>query len=262
MCTVTYIPLKDRALFSSNRDENPSRRSAALPAFYKGKNNKMLYPADGAAGGTWIGLNDSGGVLILLNGGFVNHTKQPKYRISRGLIVKQLLDEKDILFAWEQLDLNNIEPFTVIAFLNNQLHQLVWTGYHRIEMKPDDSLPHIWSSATLYAPEFQTLRQEWFKEFLSKNPGATKEDLHKFLLRYNDDENGFIMNRNESVKTCSISLIEIDHQQAAFDYFDLLKGDSNKQVISLHGDTIASEKYSNQYRTVMPIAVHNNEISG
>ena len=86
MCTVTYIPLKNRVLFSSSRDEDPARKTAALPDFYKGKNNTSLYPADGAAGGTWVGLNGNGDLLIILNGAFVNHIKQPQYRLSRGLI--------------------------------------------------------------------------------------------------------------------------------------------------------------------------------
>ena len=261
MCTVTYIPLANRVLLSSSRDEVPTRKPAALPSFYKGENKTSLYPADGAAGGTWIGLNTNGDVLILLNGGIVDHVKEPPYRLSRGLIVKQLLDVADILTAWENLNLNNIEPFTLIVFVKKELHQLVWNGLSKIASEKDPSHPQIWSSSTLYGPEIQTMRLKLFRNFLHQFPNPSMKELHDFLSQGNETENGFTMNRNEVVKTCSISIIEIDQQQATFEYFDLLNGHSNIHVVSLHASSskIGSHNYSDGVLT--GDTVLNNEIS-
>ena len=99
MCTVTYIPLKDHVLFSSNRDENPRRKPALAPKAVQGKNHELLYPSDGAAGGSWIGINNSGNLIIVLNGGFIDHIRLPKYRKSRGLIMTELLDSPTIISA-------------------------------------------------------------------------------------------------------------------------------------------------------------------
>jgi len=224
MCTVTYIPLKKGILFSSSRDENPKRLAAALPSIQRGENSNMLFPADGLAGGTWIGLNNNRGLIILLNGGFVNHAKQKYYRLSRGLIVKQLLDSKTILDHWRQLDLHAIEPFTLIVFTNNELQQLVWTGFQKIILQPDPLIPHIWSSATLYNPKIQSTRELWFQSFLLEYPFPAANQLLDFLLHASgdDNENGFTMNRNETIRTCSISIVEIKKQQAVFEYHDLL----------------------------------------
>lgn len=226
MCTVTYIPLQKSILFSSSRDENPNRKNALSPAVVEGENKTLLYPADGLASGTWIGLNNSGNLIILLNGGFLNHTRLEKYRLSRGLIVKQLLDSKNLLLSWEQLDFFEIEPFTLIAFSEGKLHQLVWTGHHKIASQPNPSVSHIWSSATLYAPEIQTLRQQWFQHFLNEHPNPDAKSLEAFLRQSHDQENGFNMSRHAAIKTCSISVVEIKQQHAEFEYHDLLQNTS------------------------------------
>ena len=60
----------------------------------------MLLPTDTEKGGTWIGLHEKGHLLVLLNGGFEMHQRLERYRKSRGLIVKDLLDKEDPLKEW------------------------------------------------------------------------------------------------------------------------------------------------------------------
>ncbi|WP_299677343.1 hypothetical protein [uncultured Tenacibaculum sp.] len=43
-----------------------------------------------------------------------NYVKKSKYRHSRGIIVKQLLISDNAVEYVENLDLNNIEPFTIV----------------------------------------------------------------------------------------------------------------------------------------------------
>ncbi len=241
MCTVTYIPLQKRILFSSCRDENPARIRAKIPAVKQGNTRKLFYPADGAAGGTWIGMNNAGDLLILLNGGFENHTKRDDYRHSRGLIVKEMLDAEDPIFTWHQTELSNIEPFTIIAYVNDKLHQLVWTGRQKFHLHPDPSQPHIWSSWTLYASDIQNLRKLWFKTFLAEKPIPLGKDLLNFLQHdFSDPGNSFTMNRNEVVKTCSISIVEIKNESALFEYHDLLDSSSHHHVFNF--DTVINKK--------------------
>lgn len=224
MCTVTYTPLKQSVLIASCRDEKPNRIPAAIPASFKGTNHQFLFPQDGHAGGTWIGVNNTGHLLILLNGGFRNHEKKTSYRLSRGLIMKQLLDSKTPVASWKELDLQNIEPFTVIVYTPHMLHQLVWTGDYKSHTYPDPSIPHIWSSATLYGPAIRASRKQWYEAFLQQNPQPSSNELLRFFVTDSprDKENGFIMNRNELIKTCSISLVEMKEHHAIFEYIDLL----------------------------------------
>lgn len=247
MCTVTYIPLQNSILFSSSRDENPNRKNALSPVVVEGENKTLLYPADGLAGGTWIGLNNSGSLIILLNGGFVNHTRLEKYRLSRGLIVKQLLDSKHILSNWEELDFFKIEPFTLIVFSEEKLHQLVWTGHHKIASQPNKLVPHIWSSATLYAPEIQTMRQQLFQHFLKAYPNPDAKALEALLRQSHDAENGFNMNRHTTIKTCSISVVEIKQHHAEFAYHDLLQNISATNQFPFNHSPIINSNQTSDY---------------
>ena len=224
MCTVTYIPLKRSVLFSICRDENPTRTAAAMPSPKKGANRYMIYPADGLAGGTWVGVNSAGDVLILLNGGFTNHERKETYRLSRGLIVKALLDSMSPVAQWKEMDLTDIEPFTLIVYSNQKLYRLTWTGTEKMHSMPDPLEAHIWSSATLYKPAIQKKRQQWFQSFLQQYPSLTSKQLTQYLLHDApaDSENGFIMNRNEAIKTCSASFIERKQEHAVVQYHDLL----------------------------------------
>jgi hypothetical protein len=228
MCTVTYIPLKDRVLFSSNRDENPRRKPALAPKSVQGENHELFYPADGAAGGSWIGLNNSGNLIIVLNGGFIDHARKAQYRKSRGLIMTGLLDSQHILEDWNLLDLEDIEPFTIIAYIHQKLHQLVWTGFEKSHLLPDPLLPHIWSSSTLYNTQAKEQRRQWFQHFTQTQPTPTGLELLQYLLydAPQDYYNGFNMNRNELVKTCSISVVDIQNHTAGFLYHDVILADT------------------------------------
>lgn len=225
MCTVTYIPLQKSVLLSSVRDESPLRKLASQPAIVPGKIGNRLYPADGVAGGTWIGMAETGYLLILLNGAFNQHVRKDSYRLSRGLIVKDLLDSMDPVMAWQKGDLTDIEPFTMVVYANKKLEVLVWDGNKKHHLYPNPKVPHIWSSATLYSENAVAMRLQWFQSFLSKNPQPCQQDVMDFLL-FNpvyDLENGFYMNRQEVVKTISISLVEMKEKVAFFDYYDLLQ---------------------------------------
>ncbi|NDC40852.1 MAG: hypothetical protein EBZ77_04755, partial [Chitinophagia bacterium] len=54
MCTVTYLPLDNGHILTSNRDEQLLRQAAAPPELIEGKTGGILFPRDGKAGGTWI----------------------------------------------------------------------------------------------------------------------------------------------------------------------------------------------------------------
>ena len=51
----------------------------------------MLFPKDKTAGGSWIGVSDKNRVLCVLNGGFAFHQRQSFYRLSRGVVMRDLL---------------------------------------------------------------------------------------------------------------------------------------------------------------------------
>lgn len=188
---------------------------------------------DGEAGGTWIGLNESGGIVILLNGGFAKHERKERYRHSRGIIVPAMLEYTDPVAYWNTCDLHDIEPFSIVAFANKKLYHFVWTGNEKHSIQPDPLKPHIWSSSTLYDVPAKNYRLKLFNEFTHSGKTWSKESLLEFFrtATSGDPMNGFIMNRDESVKTCSISMVELHYNKAGFEYHDLLTGTTHHRFL-------------------------------
>ncbi len=228
MCTVIYIPGKKQNIFVSLRDEDTSRPRALVPQLYKLNDRNYLAPKDSLAGGTWVGVNDLNHVIILLNGGFEKHVAGITYKYSRGLIVNALLGSNTPLTDWEDVELLNIEPFTLVVQLKHDLYQLVWDGIEKHVMALDSQMPYLWSSVTLYDKGAGENRKRLFQQWLQEQPVVTKESVFSFFLRKADPDNGFIINRAEKLKTLSYSFLTVlKSREAIFDYYDLLKGTNN-----------------------------------
>ena len=171
MCTVTFLPLNnDDFILTSSRDVPFSRKKAHFPKSYMEDGIELFYPKDGEAGGTWIGTSDKKRLICLLNGGFKNHKQAESYAKSRGIIVKDLLKEKDISMACKEIDLKNVEPFTLVIVewdLHLFLFEFVWDGNQKhLRILPKE--PRIWSSSTLYTEYMKELRLQWFNDWVLK----------------------------------------------------------------------------------------------
>lgn len=231
MCTVIFLPSATKVTFVSCRDEDPGRPAAAAPGTFLENNTKLVYPKDAAAGGTWIGVNEYGHVLVLLNGAFDNHVRETPYLKSRGLIVKELLGSQYPIAYWYRMPLQQIEPFTLIIWANKTLYQLVWDGTSQHHFEHDSQLPHIWSSATLYDDEARDQRRNWFQYGINHHLLSDAKQIYSFLQSHNDEQIGFVMNRQSNLATLSISIIEQEKDTTVFNYFDL--GNNSTAVESL-----------------------------
>lgn len=208
MCTVLYLPSKEGICFVSLRDESPTRNTAFKPKIINDLGLEFISPIDPEGGGTWLGANKLGDVIILLNGGFIKHKHLPKYRKSRGLIVTELLSNELPYQQWLKLDLDNIEPFTLVIYSESKLYHVVWDGEQKHEFEINTELPHIWSSATLYTEEAKHKRSNIFETWIATKPEINRETVFEFFSSNHDIENGFLMNRADMVKTLSYSFVE------------------------------------------------------
>ena len=182
MCTVTYLPIgNDDFILTSNRDEDPLRKTIP-PKPYIENGIRIDYPKDEIAGGTWIGLSEKKRLICLLNGGFENHEREASYRMSRGLIVKQLLTVHSAVEAIKEFDFTSIEPFTIILVdwsVGLRAYELVWDGTQKhFGQLPQE--PKIWSSSTLYTQEMKELRKMWFADWLLEHKNYTQNDVFRF----------------------------------------------------------------------------------
>lgn len=232
MCTVTYIPLKENDfILTSNRDETPLRKTI-FPKEYIENGVALTYPKDELAGGTWIGTSDKKRLVCLLNGGYRNHERILPYRMSRGIIVKNILSVENPVEYITEFDFEKIEPFTLILVdwsRGLDSYELVWDGLvkHFKKMLPE---PKIWSSATLYNGEMKALRENWFASWLEENKKVPEEKILEF------HKNESLGNPEISpkmkrlyVQTLSTTSVKKIKNNVSMKYFDFLK-ESSKSI--------------------------------
>lgn len=224
MCTVTYIPTTNGCIITSNRDEKMAREYAIAPKSYVINGRKLIFPKDQKAGGTWIAHTDNK-VVVLLNGAQEKHISKPSYRKSRGLIVVEITSANNSLELWNSIDLTDIEPFTIVLFEENKLYQLQWNNINKSNTELDIKENHIWSSSTLYTKEMKEKRAKWFTNFMLNNRNPSPKDILSFH-RFTESENnefGLQINRNNLLKTISITQCVVSNDKTTIFYLDLLK---------------------------------------
>lgn len=216
MCTVTYLPLNQREfILTSNRDEDVNRATALPVNEYKINNRTILFPKDQKANGTWIAYDVKGYTLCLLNGAHKPHASTGDYKKSRGLMLLDFYEYNEPENFVEKYDFKGIEPFTLIMSYSCsdtekvKLYELKWDETEAKLIKYDSSLPHIWSSVTLYSPEIIMERKNWFSNWLEKHSNYTTDDI-LFFHHFGGTgkiENDLIINRGtkKTVSICSIS---------------------------------------------------------
>ena len=234
MCTVSYLPLgQNRFILTSNRDEAPDRSPVALT---REEDHGLMFPRDTLAGGTWLCASDQNRLICILNGAFEKHKRQLPYRRSRGLVALDHFTFPDAESFFRDYDLREIEPFTMVVFDNGRLWELRWDHEqkHIKSLSPDQ--PHFWSSATLYPADIAAERRTWFDQWLDTKPEFTVENIMHFHATggKGDIWNDLVMNRDNIVRTVSITGVLKEEHSIAIRYRDILR------------DTIATDQIAIQ----------------
>lgn len=223
MCTVSFVVANGKTIITSNRDEKVLRPSAVEPKSYSVNTKNIIFPKDPKAGGTWYAITEDATVLVLLNGADEKHQLKPSYRKSRGLIVLDVISSDSPIEAWKSIDLSNIEPFTLVLFQDSKLYQLRWNEIEKSTINLDVTQNHIWSSSTLYPKEIREKRANWFHTFLDTKPEVDAIEMFNFH-RYTEEknqENGLVINRNDLMKTLSITQTVIEQNKVVLSHYDL-----------------------------------------
>lgn len=226
MCTVTYIPKAEGYYFTSNRDEAPFRAARQMITKKIGE-KQVLFPQDDLAKGTWIAVSDQEQLVCILNGAFERHQRLPPYRLSRGIMALSFFEYTNAEAFFKTFNFEGIEPFTMVILDSGKLYDFRWNGIAKFV----DELPihkkHIWSSCTLYPPEWQQKREHWFSEWSQQQKVISQEDILYFHKTGGEGNEAFdlVMNRENRVRTVSISAIEKTNR--GFDF--LLHNITSKQ---------------------------------
>lgn len=224
MCTVTFLPLdSNNFIFTSNRDEQRLRETI-IPQKYKENTIEMLFPKDKTAGGTWIGTSSKNRLICVLNGAFKNHKKRVNYKKSRGVIGKEILQVNNFKNYIETLNLENIEPFTMVIVDWNKeplsLYELIWDEHKKYFTKLKNE-PKIWSSSTLYTNKIKETRKQWFKNWIASNKFTSNNILEFHHSEIGDKEQSVLMKRSY-VETVSITSVKKENNSIEMLYEDVV----------------------------------------
>jgi hypothetical protein len=162
--------------------------------------------------------------VCVLNGGFKKHKRKDNYSKSRGLIAKELLKENSLQPYLENLDLLDVEPFTmvIVDWNNNELNlvEVVWDE-HEKHITVHKTEPKIWSSSTLYTDEIKELRKSWFQQWLRENEFTSEAILKFHHSEIGDKEQSILMKRTH-VETVSITSVKKTENKLEMIYEDIV----------------------------------------
>jgi len=238
MCTVSFVARDNCYFITSNRDEHISRPAAFEPGEEVINSVRVLFPKDPKAGGTWFAINENGVAAVLLNGAFERHVPNGNYAKSRGMVVLEVISAGNPMLFPKEMDLHNIEPFTLVLFDGRILVEFRWDGTQKYFKPLDKTEDHIWSSVTLYGDDAIERRNSHFADFVSTGRDITAPDVVDFHSNdHNDCENGFIINRKSGLKTFSVTQAVLAGEKAVLKHFDLL--DNKEYVIPFSPDQLA-----------------------
>lgn len=223
MCTVTVLQNGESTVITSSRDEKITRPRALGPCWYSINSKRIIFPKDSLFGGTWFCADQHANVATLLNGAKEKHISAPSYGKSRGLILLDIIGSPSPQEVWTTINLNRIEPFTMILLQREDLYQMRWNGLKKETIKLDRDKHYIWSSSTLYSRSVRKMREQWFNDFIENKSLVTQEDILCFHqnTQSNNMENGLKINRGNLLKTLSITQSVVLKDNVDFNYIQL-----------------------------------------
>jgi len=217
MCTASWIRDQNGYQVLFNRDEKVTRKPALEPRLVVRNGTRFLAPVDGDFGGTWIGTNEFGVSVCLLNGanltGSKIHFAAP--RCSRGLLLPDLLPLASVAAICDRIreaDLSVFAPFTLAALEPSHPAAIVeWDGSNRTLVFEDAERFMLTSSS--FAEGVRLSRQ---REYRQVRDGDGLLDFHR---SHSPTRNAYstCMHRADA-KTVSFSWIQVSPQETDFFY--------------------------------------------
>jgi uncharacterized protein with NRDE domain len=218
-------------LLAANRDEHYDRPSAP-PALWDG-GPRILAGKDLRAGGTWLGVNEFGLLVGILNRR-INGTPLPaNVARSRGLLCAELLHTTSVEQAVSVIaqDRATYNPFTVV-FADAAAAHVAYNSDEKIQVEPLNAGVHVFSSAAevdLHSAKAERARAGFsaLMESLSPRlgqPSSTLPALQKLLSDHSlgdgsDNPGDAICVHREAAGTVSSSAIFLNQAERQFTSF-------------------------------------------
>jgi hypothetical protein len=236
MCTVSIVSLPGRNdgafRVAANRDELRTRGPARPPETAEYGHRRAIHPVDADAGGTWIGVNDAGLVLSLLNlnldpAGDPAPAAPAAGARSRGAIIMDLLHHdavRDALADARHIDPAAQRPFRLVL-VDRAERAVVRSDGRTLRVthaEPNRGAFMITSSGLgdhlVEGPRRARFEALFGRPSATADPVATQDAFH----RSHDAAAGGVsvsMDRPDAL-TVSHTLVEVAGDQVAMSYLD------------------------------------------
>lgn len=160
MCTLTLVAQESAYRFAMNRDERIARGAETPPEAREFDGTRALSPGDGA-GGTWIGINEYGIALALLNWNETASLAAMDFR-TRGQVIPSLIASRSLaewLAATSTLDLVRVRPFRLVGVFpaERTIRECRW-DFRNLEIFSHPWALQHWFSSGLSDVEAQRVR--------------------------------------------------------------------------------------------------------
>jgi Transport and Golgi organisation 2 len=223
VCTLSWLGETDGYALYFNRDERLTRAPALPPTRGELDGVAYLAPTDGDFGGTWIGVNEYGVTIALLNRYTESAADPGPNRVSRGLLVRSLLDARTAGRAIDRLapaSLAPYQPFTLAAVDPGREVLLTdWTGTLLLRSLVETS-GLVRTSSGRDQAEAERVRSAAWRAMLGDGP-VTRDRLDRFHRSHDPERGAFsvCMHRPEAA-TRGYTVITVDTHRVQLAHVD------------------------------------------
>lgn len=204
-----------------NRDELRTRSLATEVRRVQLGTSLCTYPIDPQGGGTWIGVNERGLSMALLNRTGLDFDFKARPFQSRGLIIPKLFEETDLdhsLRAFENLDLSAYPPFALVFIDGKTQRAAVYEDQAGLRQEKWEAL--FLSSSSERPQEVLSYREQLFTRFRQDfGDLPAPKNIESFHLTRDaaHPDQGILMRRKFS-RTVSLSIVSFENDRASLDY--------------------------------------------
>jgi len=222
MCTVSWLHESGGYQLLCNRDEKLTRATALPPRLFERGGVRYVAPVDPDFGGAWIGTNEFGVSVCLVNGAGRGVEIRSRGTRSRGLLIPELLECESVIETNERvsrMDLTSYAPFT-LAVLEPGQHTSVmqWDGFEKVIVPYGEPYMPLVSSS--FDPEgVQAKRREEFRRRLDAAGRLDASVLFGFHESHGRHKDAYspCMHRPDA-RTVSFSWVRVGAESAEFFY--------------------------------------------
>jgi len=224
MCTVTWLHSDAGYHLFFNRDEQISRLPALPPTIHEVSGVRCIYPVDSQAGGTWLGVNEHGITIGILNhyaAATLPTATEP--RTSRGLLVTSLLDARYASDVDQRLSGSGLKPYApfilIVISPRRNLKTHTWDGSRLTFRHP--VVPPFLTTSGFDSDRVAAVRARSYESWTKRYPTLDASSLQALhASRLPEPGSDAICMQRDDAKTLSLSRVTVQADRASFFYAD------------------------------------------